>query len=103
MPNEQQQGKQEEFLHALEEALGIKHTPVSLSELWEKTAPEQAGGKSLTDYMEKVRCYSLGKALKANFQSRANGSTSMMVTMHTMISGRSTRRNSEREYILALL
>lgn len=44
----------EEFLSSLEAVLGVKHTKVSLTELWEKSPPESANCKSIADYLANV-------------------------------------------------
>jgi hypothetical protein len=97
MPNEQQQIMHNEFAHALEESLGFKYTPLSLSELWEKTKPKIAGRKTLHEYMEKVCPPRLNDDLfsKRICCSQENTSTSTMAIISSMITGFNIRRNLE--------
>jgi hypothetical protein len=55
MQNSSQQAMQEEFLYALEDYLGVKHTKIGLSDKWMETGPEDGKEKSLKAYMEKVK------------------------------------------------
>ena len=54
MANENQQRMQEEFLAILEDYIGIKHTKVSLVELWKSTGPEQHRNTPLKEYLATV-------------------------------------------------
>ncbi len=101
MANEPQQKMQEEFLHALENSLGIKHTPISLSKVWGSTAPKVAEGKSLTEYMEKVSDPRLTDGNCAKAFSPENGSISMMDITSTMILGKSITKSSGRKFTQA--
>lgn len=42
------------FVKDLEASLGVVHTKVSFDELWDSTAPSEAEGKSLQEYMKDV-------------------------------------------------
>lgn len=42
------------FTSILEQYLGVARTEISLSDLWLKTAPEDAQGETLKDYVAKV-------------------------------------------------
>lgn len=44
----------EEFITVLEEYLGIKRTVFNIGERWSQCPPEQAGGKSLKEYLPQV-------------------------------------------------
>lgn len=52
MANEAQQRMQDEFLTILEEYTGVKHTKVSLTDLWSSTAPEEHRKTTLSDYLK---------------------------------------------------
>jgi hypothetical protein len=46
------------FLHALEDALGIKHTKLSLIEEWSRNGPEAVRSTTLTEYLGMVSSFS---------------------------------------------
>ncbi|KAI8652658.1 C2H2-type domain-containing protein [Fusarium keratoplasticum] len=47
-----QQRLNEDFLAAMEQVLGVQHTKVSLTQLWEESPPVEAQGKSIAEYLE---------------------------------------------------
>lgn len=49
-----QQRMNEDFLAAMEQVLGVEHTKVSLTQLWEESPPVEAKGKSISEYLENV-------------------------------------------------
>ena len=57
LANAKQQVLTEEFIGILEDFLGVKRTPFSFAEEWEKNPPKKAGSVSLSKYTEKV-CFS---------------------------------------------
>jgi hypothetical protein len=57
LANAKQQVLTEEFVGILEDFLGVKRTPFSFAEEWEKNPPKKAGGLPLLKYIEKV-CFS---------------------------------------------
>ncbi|KAE9364327.1 amidase signature enzyme [Stipitochalara longipes BDJ] len=50
-PDKTQQRMTDQFLELLEISLGIKHTKISVSELWKSKPPLEAQGKSIEDYL----------------------------------------------------
>ncbi|KAF5530149.1 amidase signature domain-containing protein [Fusarium mexicanum] len=59
LANAEQQAMTEEFVKILEDFLGVKRTPFSFVEEWEKSPPQDAGGLSLLNYTEKSAFWSL--------------------------------------------
>jgi hypothetical protein len=57
LANAKQQALTDEFISILEDFLGVKRTPFSFAEEWEKNPPEAAGGVPLLKYTEKA-CFS---------------------------------------------
>ena len=49
-----QQHMSDEFTSIVEDFLGVKKTPISITEMWASNPPEEAGGKSLLEYLEMV-------------------------------------------------
>lgn len=45
----------EALVRDLEQSLGVKHTKLSFNALWHSTAPKEANGLSLQEYMKDVR------------------------------------------------
>lgn len=56
LANEKHQALTEEFIGTLEDFLGIKRTPFSFVEEWEKNPPKEAAGVPLLKYTEKAWC-----------------------------------------------
>ncbi|KAF9765336.1 hypothetical protein IL306_002424 [Fusarium sp. DS 682] len=54
LENEEQQALTEEFIAILEDFLGVRRTPFSFVEEWEKNPPKEAGGLALLKYTEKA-------------------------------------------------
>ncbi|KAG5755894.1 hypothetical protein H9Q70_001490 [Fusarium xylarioides] len=59
LANTEQQAMTEEFVKTLEDFLGVKRTPFSFVEEWEKKPPKEAGGLPLLEYTEKSAFWSL--------------------------------------------
>ncbi|KAF5583813.1 amidase signature domain-containing protein [Fusarium pseudoanthophilum] len=59
LANAEQQAMTEEFVKILEDFLGVKRTPFSFVEEWEKNPPQAAGGLPLLEYTEKSAFWSL--------------------------------------------
>ncbi|PNP75786.1 hypothetical protein FNYG_10864 [Fusarium nygamai] len=59
LANAQQQAMTEEFVKILEDFLGVKRTPFSFVEEWEKNPPQEDGGLPLLEYTEKSAFWSL--------------------------------------------
>lgn len=59
LANEKQQALIEEFVGILEDFLGVKRTPFSFTEEWEKNPPKKANGVPLLKYTEKSAFWAL--------------------------------------------
>ncbi|KAF5561880.1 amidase signature domain-containing protein [Fusarium napiforme] len=59
LANREQQAMTEEYVKILEDFLGVKRTPFSFVEEWEKNPPQAAGDLSLLEYTEKSAFWSL--------------------------------------------
>ncbi|KAI0199400.1 putative amidase [Astrocystis sublimbata] len=51
-PDAEQQAMSEEFIAIVEKFLGIKKTPISITDTWASNPPEEANGKTLQEYLE---------------------------------------------------
>jgi hypothetical protein len=51
LENEIHQSKTEEFISALESFVGVNRTPVSFSEEWSRSSPEDLREKLLVEYL----------------------------------------------------
>ncbi|KAH7302922.1 hypothetical protein B0I35DRAFT_455416 [Stachybotrys elegans] len=54
MENPEQQALVERFIGDLESAIGIKATKISISERWRVSPPQEAGGRSIQEFLDKV-------------------------------------------------
>jgi hypothetical protein len=59
LANAKQQALTEEFIGILEDFLGVRRTPFSFAEEWEKNPPKKAGGVPLLKYTEKSAFWAL--------------------------------------------
>lgn len=48
----------EAFITIVEKFLGVKRTPISITDTWESNPPKEAGGKPLLEYLEMVKVIS---------------------------------------------
>lgn len=68
-----QQRMNEDFLAAMEQVLGVQHTKVSLTKLWEEFPPVEAQGKSIAEYLENVSFPTCSQCFTAKAVSLASG------------------------------
>ncbi|VUC36601.1 unnamed protein product [Clonostachys rosea] len=59
LANEKQQSLTEEFITVIEDFLGVKRTPFSFVDEWEKSPPKEAEGLPLLEYTEKSAFWAL--------------------------------------------
>ncbi|KAK0716702.1 putative amidase [Apiosordaria backusii] len=50
----EQQAMTEAFITIVEDFIGVKRTPISIADTWASSPPEEAGGKTLLEYLEMV-------------------------------------------------
>jgi hypothetical protein len=44
----------EAFIDIVEKFLGVERAPISITDMWASNPPEEAGGKTLLEYLEMV-------------------------------------------------
>jgi hypothetical protein len=98
LKNSKQQDLTEEFVAILEEFLGVKRTPFSFVEEWEKSPPKQAEGLPLLKYTEKVCLKKIPSLIRLlNGRTRVHfGHYAMTTITDSMSSGMITKQSLER-------
>lgn len=54
-PDAEQEAMSEAYITILEDFLGVKRTPISITDTWASNPPDEARGKPLLEYLEMVR------------------------------------------------